>query len=198
MHLADALHAPFDVQRDALFETVRANASLMRLLDALPEGAWVGSGVIFQNVWNALAGLPWNTHVKDADILFFDADDLSPAREARVLEVLGPQDFVLDVVNVARVHLWYPKAFGKEIPAYRSIAESIATWPTIASALAIRPRGDDFDLIAPFGLHDTLAGWVRPNRVLIDAPVYEAKARRWSACWPTLRVWSWSGEEIRI
>ena len=103
----------------------------------------------------------------------------------------------LDVVNVARVHLWYPEVFGKEIPAYVSISDSIASWPTIASALAMRPSADGgFDLIAPFGLHDTLAGWVRPNRVLIDAPVYEAKAARWKACWPWLRVWPWEGDPL--
>ncbi len=93
-----------------------------------------------------------------------------------------------DVKNQARVHLWYPERFGIVITPYRSALQATTTFPTTVSALAI----SDAVLSAPFGLDDFLAPVVRANATLIDRSVYEAKARRWAACWPDLAILPWS------
>jgi hypothetical protein len=69
--------------------------------------------------------------------------------------------------------------------------EAIATFPTTATAVGIRPAGDGLDACAPFGLDDLLAPIVRANRSQITQEIYERKVNRWRALWPGLTIKSW-------
>jgi uncharacterized protein len=44
---------------------------------------------------------------------------------------------------------------------------------------------------APYGLGDLFDMVVRPNQRQVSRDVFEAKAARWSACWPMLQVIPW-------
>jgi len=170
---------------------------LSRLLHALPEGVWIGAGSICQPFWNLSAGHPWRRGLKDLDVLFFDPDDMTSGSEDALAADLAdhfPEDLPPDVVNVARVHIWYEAEFGKAISPYPTIAASIATWPTFASSIAVRGDLTPEDVIAPFGLTDLLSGVIRPNTVLIPRAVYEAKVARWAQWWPELDIHPWSPE----
>ncbi|MCI4589071.1 nucleotidyltransferase family protein [Sphingobium sp. BYY-5] len=158
--------------------------------------AWLSGSLLAQARWNEMFGFPPLHGIADADIIYFDATDLSQAAEQTAAERLqaafADLPVRLDVKNEARVHLWYPDHFGVAIPPYRSAIDATMTFPTTASAVAITPHA----LSAPFGLDDLLAPLVRANATQIDQAYYEAKARRWAAHWPDLPILPWN-EAVR-
>lgn len=160
----------------------------------LPDG-WLVAGALAQTVWNQRFVLPVTYGIDDVDLAYFDANDISEEAEAdhaaRIAALFRHLPVRLDVKNEARVHLWYERKFGYPIEPYRSIEAAIATFPTTASAVGVRPAGNGFDVIAPFGLADMQGGIVRPNKAQIARERYAAKVERWLACWPGLTVVDW-------
>ncbi|HEX8803142.1 MAG TPA: nucleotidyltransferase family protein, partial [Acidimicrobiales bacterium] len=163
-----------------------------------------------QTVWNAAHGFAPDHGIRDVDVVYFDPGDLSAGAEHAVEERLRRHLAAagvavrLDVTNEARVHLWYEERFGVPLAPYRSTCDAIATWPATAGSVGVRPadgdeadgaegrgHGDGLVVCAPFGLDDLLGLVVRPNRVLVTEEVYAAKAARWRAAWPRLRVLDW-------
>lgn len=157
----------------------------------LPD-AWLSGSLLAQAHWNAHFGLPPLHGIADADIIYFDADDLSEEAEARAVgratALFADLPVRLDVKNEARVHLWYPAKFGTVIPPYRSALHATHSFPTTASAVAINDRA----LSAPFGLADLLHPLVRGNATLIGPDYYALKTRRWRQFWPDLRILPWA------
>lgn len=98
----------------------------------------------------------------------------------------------LDVKNQARVHQWYEAKFGRPLAAYTSAPAAIATYPTTATCIGIRPGAEGLEITAPFGLADLWAGIVRPNKTLVTEDIYRAKAARWRALWPHLAIRPWN------
>jgi hypothetical protein len=161
---------------------------------ALPD-CWLVAGAVAQTVWNHSFGLEPAHGISDIDIVYFDPDDLSQASEerhaARLREALSDLPAWIDVKNEARVHLWYEAKFGYPIRPYASIVDAIATFPTTATAIGIRPNSDKLSLHAPYGFTDLLGSIVRPNKKQITRQIYETKLARWRALWPKLVVIDW-------
>lgn len=172
---------------------IRAVWQGWHLLD-LPE-CWLVAGCLAQTVWNHRFGLPPGNGISDIDLVYFDPDDLSEAKEQRhakrVRSAFPDLGCWMDVKNEARVHLWYEARFGYPITPYRSVIDAIDSFPTTATTIGIRPTTGGAELYATFGLGDVLAGVVRPNKRLITRAIYEAKATRWSAHWPGLEIVPW-------
>ena len=195
----DALaHAPLARQIEALEAIMRTNPVVCRVLDRLPRlglPSWyLGAGGITQTVWNHLHGYDPTHGIRDYDVVYHDANDLTEATERRVeadVTALVGGGVRLDVTNEARVHLWYERRFGRPLAPYRSAEHAIATWPTTASSVGVRADGADFAVCAPFGLGDLFAMVVRANTALVDRAVYEAKAERWRREWPRVTVLPW-------
>jgi uncharacterized protein len=97
----------------------------------------------------------------------------------------------VDVINEARVHLWYSDVFGYRIEPYTSAEEAISTFPITAGVLGICCCGDTYDIYAPLGLGDVLNNIVRPNKKQITREIYEAKLARWQPLWPNLTYVAW-------
>lgn len=188
-------------QMEALHGILRRNRPIYALLEALREldlpGYYVGAGCVCQPVWNYLTGRDLMQGVSDADIVFYEGDDLSYEAEdawIRALRAaLPPLDIELDIKNQARVHLWFPSRFGREVRPYASAEDAITTWPSTASALGVRLEGDELRVFAPFGLNDLFGMVVRPNpdRESISEEIYMAKANKWKSKWPELRIVPW-------
>ena len=163
----------------------------------LPD-RWLSGSAIAQTAWNATFRLSPEYGLADIDLVYFDAADLSEEGEARnaarVRDLFHDVPLWIDAKNEARVHLWYEAKFGYPIAPYRSSQQAIATFPTTAGAVAIRPDGRDLSIFAPFGLSDLLSHTVRPNKVQITQEIYEAKVVRWRNCWPALTIIGWSDE----
>src|SRR5207302_3422884 len=108
--------------RERLTEIVCETPPLMRVLSVarhlcLPD--WlVFSGAVYQPVLNHLTRRPLDYGIKDYDLGYFDASDLSyEAEDAVIRRVEAAFDEPLrsrvEVHNQARVHLWFEAKFGE-------------------------------------------------------------------------------------
>lgn len=178
---------------------LRANVALWECLERLSSlnlPRWyLGAGCIAQTIWNSVHRKAPDADICDYDLVYFDADVSEEHERAVALAARRAVDDLqikLDVKNQARVHLWYGSRFGFEIQPYRSLEDAISTWPTTATALGVRLVGAEFQVFAPFGLHDLFDLVIRANRIQITPEIYDAKAARWGLRWPLLRMLPWS------
>jgi hypothetical protein len=153
---------------------------------------------LYQTVWNRLSGRDPCLGIKDYDINYFDATDLSWAAEDAVIrrgaELFGDLGASLDIRNEARVHLWYEQKFGVPCPPHESTEAAIDSFAATTCCLGVRLDPDGgWRVYAPHGLSDVFNLMVRPNPVLAPREVYEAKAARWRDEWPELTVLPWPG-----
>jgi hypothetical protein len=181
---------------------------ILRRAPALQMPYWyLGAGGISQTVWNVLHGFDPRHGIKDYDLVYYDATDLS---------FKGEDDFIqkarrlfhdipvpVEVRNEARVHLWYPQRFGYEIRPHQTVEEAIRTFPATATCIGVKYHDGQFRVYAPFGLDDLFAMIVRPNKAQLTVivrnaektrEVYETKVKRWIKVWPKLRIIPWEGE----
>lgn len=162
---------------------------------ALPD--WmVVSGAIYNTVWNALTGRPSGHGLKDIDLFYHDASDLSWEAEDAVIRK-GEAHFAgipvpVEIRNQARVHLWYPDRFGRTCPPYDSSAHALRFFASETHAVGVRlTDGDTLDVTAPFGLDHVFSMRIVPNRALDNRATHEEKAARARANWPEVDVVSW-------
>jgi hypothetical protein len=183
---------------EQLAAVVRSRRDIMRALVAvrelgLPDWA-MGAGIVRNAVWDHLHNYGVPTPITDVDVLYFDRFDLSVATEAEAESRLADTEPSLrwDVKNQARVHLWYPRKFGREIEPLRSVEDGLASWAETATAVADRLVDDDrLQVLAPFGLGDLFGLVLRPVKGWASRETAEARAREkgWLEQWPLLR-WS--------
>lgn len=152
----------------------------------------VSAGAIRDAVWDALHDRPLGAPPRDVDLAFFDPEDLAPGRDERVEEALRARAPALpwEAKNQASVHLWYPRRFGFEVPALRSSADGVATFPEVATCVGVRLLADDDLLVvAPHGLDDLLGGVCRHNPTRVPADLYERRVaeKGWPERWPRLQ-----------
>lgn len=177
---------------------VRADAGLMHVLTTvraldLPDWRLV-SGAVYQAVWNARTGRPAGYGVRDYDLAYFDASDLSYEAEDVVIKRVAaafdePFRSQVEVRNQARVHLWFQNRFGEPYAPLHSTDEALGRFVAPTFAVGVRLEADDrLSIAAPFGLDDVFALTIRPNP---NRPV----ARGWAkavdsarARWPELTV----------
>src|SRR5262249_1166977 len=142
-------HRPAPAGRDVncgrFTAIIRADPDLMRLLERLrmldlPQWRLV-AGCLYQSVWNALTDRPRGTGIKDYDVIYFDADDLSWEAEdtviQRVAEVTRDCVGPVQVRNQARVHLWFADRFGCNYPQLRCAEESLRYYASFVHAVGV-------------------------------------------------------------
>lgn len=186
-------------EMETLERAVRASPLLAPVLERwadlqLPD-AWLVAGAVAQTVWNDRLDYPPDHGLRDIDIVYHDPDDLTEAAEeqhaARIRAMFADVPAQFDVKNEARVHCWYEAKFGYTIAPYPSVQAAIATFPTTATTIGIRPSGAQLQVVAVHGLSDLCNLIVRPNRVQITRPIYETKVERWRELWPGLHIEPW-------
>ncbi|MHA6688864.1 nucleotidyltransferase family protein [Devosia sp. A449] len=187
-------------QREALEAIIRQSPVLMGILRGMQELALpdmlLGSGAIYNSVWNALTGRPPLTGIKDADVVYFDDSDLSYEAEDAAIQRAARQfaeaPIPVELRNQARVHLWFPQKFGSPYPQLKSSAEMLGYFASRTHAVAVRLEADDsLSLFAPFGLDDIFAFRITPNPTLDNAVTHASKAARAVAVWSELTVVKW-------
>jgi hypothetical protein len=176
---------------------VRATPDLMHVLTAarsigLPD--WlVFSGAVYQPVWNHLTGRPPSFGIKDYDLAYFDASDISYEAEDVVIRRVAaafapPLREMVEVRNQARVHVWFPDKYGEPYPPLRGSAEALERFTAPAFAVGVRLEADDsLTVEAPFGLEDLFAMRIRPNPVRPSTGLTRTIANARSR-WPELTV----------
>lgn len=191
---------PLVEQLDGLRSVLSRNEVLTDVLTRaatleLP-GWYVTAGCLFQTVWNVVTDRPVTSGIKDYDIFYFDATDLSwEAEDAAIKagqEVFAGLPAEVEIRNEARVHLWYEQKFGVPCPPHESTEAAIDSFAATTCCLGVRLDPDGgWRVYAPHGLSDVFNLVVRPNPVLAPREVYEAKAARWRDEWPELTVLPW-------
>ena len=181
--------------RQRLTAILRATPPLMRVLAVarhvrLPD--WLlFSGAVYQPVLNHLTGRPRNHGIKDYDLAYFDASDVSYEAEDTVIRRVkaafdNPLRSMVEVRNQARVHLWFEAKFGEQYPPLSCSAEALERFTSTTFAVGVRLEPEDrLHIEAPFGLADLFALRLRPNlaerRFTSTGPLRMCDAR-----WPEL------------
>jgi len=169
---------------------VRAILARWQRLD-LPDG-WLVAGCLFQTVWNLHEGKDPAAAIKDYDLFYFDAHDLSEegerAVQARVERELADLGVSLEAKNQARVHLWYQDWFGHPYPRLHAACDGIARFLVTGTCVGVRPSDGDLELYAPYGLGMMYEGVLSPNSLTDHRALFEQKARSYRERWPWLRV----------
>jgi len=185
--------------RERLTAILRATPPLMRVLTVahrlcLPD--WlVFSGAVYQPVLNHLTGRPLDYGIKDYDLAYFDASDLSyEAEDAVICRVKAAFDDALrstvEVRNQARVHLWFEAKFGEPYPPLSCTAEALERFTSTTFAVGVRLEPDNrLHIEAPFSLADLFALLLRPNprRKTVHFDRTSADVRR---RWPELVIYN--------
>lgn len=154
---------------------------------ALPD--WlVFSGAIYQPVVNHLTGRPLEFGLKDYDLVYFDAADISYEAEDAVIRQVAaafepPLRDLVEVRNQARVYLWFEDKFGEAYSPLSCSAEALERFTSSTFSVGARLEADGrMTIVAPFGLEDLFALRLRPNpvRATVGFPrTAEAARRRW-------------------
>jgi hypothetical protein len=172
---------------DWFMAALRAARSL-----ALPSWC-IGAGAVRNLVWDALHGYARPSALADVDLAYFDAGDLSAARDAALqtrLSGLAPA-IPWEVTNQAGVHLWFEACFGHPVEALGSLEEAIASWPEYATAVGIRLETDEaLTVMAPLGLADLFEMRVRrnPRRVSVETYRQRVAQKNYAARWPQVSI----------
>ena len=184
--------------RSRLSEIVRRTPPLLRVLLVarrlcLPD--WlVFSGAVYQPVLNHLTGRPIDHGIKDYDLAYFDASDLSYEAEDAVIRRVKaafdePLRSVVEVRNQARVHLWYPEKFGMPYPPAARATDGINRFLMTCAQIGVRRVGRAYEVYAPNGFDDIERMVVRPNLTSnFRSDRYVEKAARWKSLWPELTI----------
>lgn len=182
--------------RGRFLADVLANRHNRAILDAWSdlalEDGWLVAGCLFQTVWNLQSGRAPEAGIKDYDVFYFDASNLSAAAEAdvqrRVDAVLGPLGVAIEVKNQARVHLWYADHFGHPYPRLAGATDGIDRFLVLSTCVGIRPSADGHELHAPYGLDALYRGVLAPNPLTPHLPLFRDKVASYQSRWDWLQV----------
>jgi hypothetical protein len=184
---------------EARLETILRAAprlmSVLRTARALDLPDWmVFSGAVYQPVLNHLTGRPADYGLKDYDLGYYDAADLSYEAEDVVIRRAAaafPPDLapLVEVRNQARVHLWFEQKFGEaDYGRLSCSADALLRFASATFALGVRLETDDrLTVLAPFGLENLFALRLRPNPLRQTAGFARAAASV-RARWPEVVV----------
>ncbi|MGA0606251.1 nucleotidyltransferase family protein [Phenylobacterium sp. VNQ135] len=167
---------------------------VMRTIRALglPDGI-VFSGAVYQRVLNHLGGRDLDYGIKDYDVGYFDASDISYEAEDLVIRQVAaafqpPLRDMVEVRNQARVHVWFEGKFGEPYAPLTSSAEAAERFVSPMFAVGARLDVDDrMEIVAPFGLEDLFARILRPNPKRRERS-FAGIAAKAKARWPEIEV----------
>ncbi|MDT4852739.1 Nucleotidyltransferase [compost metagenome] len=167
------------------------NAELLQRLDSLrlPQ-CHLTAGCLFQAVWNRQTGRAPDWGVKDYDVFYFDAADLSWEAEDRVIRAVqaltADLRVAVEVKNQARVHLWYRDRFQADYPQLTRTTDGIDRYLIACTCVGIDTRSRT--LYVPNGLDELQRGILRMNPRFAQPAMFRDKARSYQERWPWLSI----------
>lgn len=156
-----------------------------------PAYAWIGA--VHSTVWDSLHGYSVSSPSGDVDVVYFEPGDTLREEDAPYELRLAEAEPGLrwEVVNQAGVHVWYKRAFGNAAPAVCLLEEGIATWPELATSVAVQLDAYcRVQVVTPFGLAGLFSCIVRrnPTRVSISVFRERVQAKRYTERWPQVHI----------
>ncbi|MCE9854176.1 nucleotidyltransferase family protein [Shewanella chilikensis] len=147
-----------------------------------PIDAWLAAGFVRNLVWDKLHGTV--SRLSDIDVIYYEPNDTSEvtdkAYEAKLVAAL---DLPWSVKNQARMHL------KNNHQPYVSVSDAMSYWPEQQTALAVRLRAGELQLLNLFPLGPLLALELSPNPKSTPG-VFESrlKAKNWLADYPLIKT----------
>src|SRR5215472_15075188 len=176
---------------------LRGAPSLMRVLAiarALDLPDWlIMSGAVYQRVLNKLTMRAPDYGVRDYDLGYFDASDISYEAEDAVIRRVAaafdePLRSAVEVRNQARVHVLFEGHFGEPYTPLSCTAEALERFVSPMFAVGVRLMRDDrLHIAAPFGLADLFALRLRSNPRRFS-PNFSQVAAGVTRRWPQVTV----------
>ena len=157
---------------------------------------WLVSGILYNSIWNHLTGKRSGHGIKDADLFYFDDQDLSWEAEDAVIQ-RGEAHFQgigipVEIRNQARVHLWFEQRFGRAYPKLAHGSDGIRRFASKTHAAGVRLLASGaMALHAPFGLDEIFSFRITPNPALDNRATHDEKAARQMQLWPELTFVPW-------
>ncbi|MDB5266824.1 MAG: hypothetical protein JWN89_639 [Parcubacteria group bacterium] len=169
------------IQEDSwMMETLRKAESLN-----LKDWA-IGAGFIRNKIWDHLHGYTereWGS--SDVDLVYFDEDDKGEEYDEKLSEKLKSETGTnWEVVNEHHAHVW------NKIPPYTSVEDAISKFPETVTAIGVRIRNEEIELITPYGIEDNVSMIIRPTPIFEDKmdKIRERVAKKgWMEKWPKLK-----------
>lgn len=165
------MHKPtIDSQAAHLIKVLSNSEVLADVLKMVPKlnlpNWYIAAGVVSQTYWNYVHGYKLEEHIKDIDLVYFDNNVTYEAEDSFIKK--GKylfKDIPIDVEirNQARVHIWYPNHFGRNIKPYKSVEDGISSWGTTITCIGINNN----NVYTPYGLDDLFNLVVKPNKIQI-------------------------------
>lgn len=152
----------------------------------LPDWA-IGGGFVRNRVWDRLSGRE-ETRLNDVDLLFFDSDTPSKARDMEIEQSIRHllPDIPWSVKNQARMHL------RNLTRPYLNTEDAMRHWLETATAVAVRlDNNDDLIVLAPFGLSDLFNMIIRPTFAAsskMDQFETRIHKKNWLSIWPEVKI----------
>lgn len=148
------------------------------------------AGCLYQTVWNLRSGLSPHENIKDYDVFYYDASDLSWEAEDAVIERVSQccleLNATVEVKNQARVHLWYEQKFGRAYPALQSTTDGIDRYLIECTRVGIDVETQG--VYAPIGFADLWDGVLRMNPLNPNPSLFHAKAEDFKRRWQWLQI----------
>lgn len=165
------------------------NRTILERWDVLAlTDCWLVAGCLFQTIWNRQSGQPPQANIKDYDLFYFDASDLSDTGEKKVQShvdhVLADLNVTVEASNQARVHLWYESYFGYPCPALKNACDGIDRFLIPATCVGVQPGA----IYAPNGLDLLYQGILTMNPLTPHRDLFEKKSASYRKRWPWLQV----------
>ena len=175
-------------QRQWLRTIVCASRERRECLHALggiaPPDAWLSAGFVRNAVFSELFGPQRVQLESDLDVIYLDERATDPERDlALERELFARAPALWSVKNQVRM------SQDNGLAPYRDVQDALAHFPETATAVAVRMRGSELEVLAPYGLDDLRAGVIRATP-LIRREVFLARcdSKRWLERWPGVRV----------
>jgi hypothetical protein len=175
-------------------EEIKRNDTNRWLLEVLrdlklPQGT-LTAGCLFQTVWNLKSGNEPDWAIKDYDVFYFDANDLSWNAEDAVIqnatEMLGGLADKVEIRNQARVHLWYQQKFGSPCPSLTRVEDGIDRYLIACTLFGIGIGNGD--IYAPGGFDNMQNGILRINPNNPQTDMFLRKCEDYKIKWPWLSI----------
>ncbi|KAF1296914.1 hypothetical protein BAU15_14525 [Enterococcus sp. JM4C] len=137
-------------------QLVLANPHFKQILGIIEElqlaDCWLCAGTIRNFIWNYLSGKEELDQSNDVDVIFFDPmiSYEETSQLERELKKAHPQ-FNWELKNEVYMHMHNP-----DTAPYKSTYDALAKFPETCTAIAIRLKDGQVELIAPHGVADLL------------------------------------------
>lgn len=190
------------VQNDMFVSIIKKNKELMMILDYISQlnlpNFYIAAGSVFQTIWNYYDKKPLNYKIKDIDIIYYDANNLSIEDENELenniinhFSKLG-MDYIFDVHNEARMHLWKKTNENANINQYKNSEDAIDQWIATVHAIGITKEKDEIKVYAPYGLSDIFSRTIRPIKHKNNTKeLYDKKVESWKSRFNNLNIIEW-------